>query len=218
MTGAPGRWDVFLDLDGTLTDPLRGFVNSVTHALVTLGHPVPPHQVMIDMIGPPLGESFAALGVADSQEALALYRQRYGQTGMFENDVYPGIPQALEAISARGHRLVLMTAKPHVFATRITRHFGLDQYLSAEYGPELDGRFNDKAELLARALGELDSAPERSVMVGDRDNDIRAARANGIASVAACWGHGSEAEWQMADYRIGTAVELPGLIDRLTTR
>jgi hypothetical protein len=45
---------------------------------------------------------------------------------------------------------VLCTAKSHGFARRVADHFGLTPLLSGLYGSELYGRFEDKAELIAR--------------------------------------------------------------------
>ena len=189
---------VFLDLDGTLTDPAPGITASVNHALSALGHtPLPPAE-MGWMIGPPLLDTFARLGVADPQAALGHYRARYAETGLFENRVYDGIPEALTALAQAGHRMVLMTAKPHIYARRITAHFGLARFMVAEYGPELDGTRNDKAELLAHAITELGTTGD-AVMVGDRTHDIAAGKANGCATLAVAWGYGTPEEHAAAD-------------------
>jgi phosphoglycolate phosphatase len=62
------------------------------------------------------------------------------------------------------------------------------------YGPELDGRFEDKAELLAHLLTRERVEPEAAVMIGDRAADVRAAKASGVRSIGVLWGYGSEQE------------------------
>ncbi len=190
---------MFLDLDGTLVDPKPGITDAVRYALRELGRPVPEADDLHWVIGPPLLESFSALGVPDPREALDLYRKRYTAGGMYDTEVYPGVPQVLAALKARGDRLILMTAKPHAYARKITKRLGLAERLDREYGPELDGTRNDKAELLAHAMVELGVTPEQAVMVGDRRHDIAAARANEIPSVAVTWGYGMAEEWRDAD-------------------
>ncbi len=206
---------VFLDLDGTLVDPKPGITDALRHALRQLGQPVPEPAALHWVIGPPLLESFAALGVPDPQAALDLYRARYVAGGMYDTAVYPGIPEVLAALTARGDRLVLMTAKPHVYARKITARLGLAAWLDAEYGPELDGTRNDKAELLAFAMAELGVAPECAVMVGDRRHDIAAARGNRVASVAVAWGYGAPEEWRGADRVCALVPELVAAIAEL---
>ena len=206
---------VFLDLDGTLVDPKPGITDSVRYALRQLGQPVPAADDLHWVIGPPLLESFASLGVPDHQAALDLYRARYSAGGMYDAEVYAGIPEVLQWLKARGDRLVLMTAKPHVYARKITARLGLAAWLDAEYGPELDGTRNDKAELLAHAMAEVGVTSKQAVMVGDRSHDIAAARANGIGSVAVTWGYGTKEEWRRTDAVCARPADLVELITRL---
>ena len=207
---------VFLDLDGTLVDPKPGITGAVIHALTQLGLTAPAPDDLEWVIGPPLQQSFARLGVPDVDEALALYRERYSETGLFEARVYDGVADALEELQGAGHRLLLMTAKPHVFAKRITAHFRLDQYLQAQFGPELDGTRQNKADLLGYALAKTGIDKALAVMVGDRDHDRNAALANDVAFVAALWGYGSGAELDGADRSCARPSDLPSTIAGLT--
>lgn len=206
---------VFLDLDGTLTDPGEGIIRSVRHALETLGLEAPPEESLGWLIGPPLLDSFRRLGVRDPQAALVLYRKRYSTVGLFENRLYSGIPEALNALVQAGHSLCLATAKPHVFARRITGHFGLDAFLDHQFGPELDGTNGDKAALLAHALETIGARPGHCVMVGDRVHDFFAAEAVGIRSIAAAWGYGEPAEFRHADAVCASPQAMPECIRRL---
>lgn len=206
---------IFLDLDGTLTDPKPGITGAVIHALTQLGMQAPSADDLEWVIGPPLLDSFALLGAPDPQEALEIYRAEYSQNGLFDTHVYADIPDVLVALSAAGHRLVLATAKPHVFARQITAQFGLDRHLAAQFGPELDGTRNDKGELLRYALARLSVEARDAVMVGDRNNDLKAARANGMRFAGALWGYGTPSELSGADTLCETPADLPFQIDRL---
>jgi phosphoglycolate phosphatase len=189
---------IVLDLDGTLTDPGPGIVRCIRHALQGLARPCPPESVLAACIGPPLRGSFAALldttDAALVERAMALYRERFAELGLYENEVYAAIPAALAALAAAGLRLFVATAKPAVFAGRIVRHFALDHHFSGVYGPDLDGRLDDKRELLAHLLATEQLAPTSAVMVGDRAGDVLAARANGLQSIGVLWGYGSRGE------------------------
>lgn len=208
---------VFLDLDGTLTDPAEGITRCVIHALDVLGLPAPPPDALTWVIGPPLIDSFAKLGAPDPATALMLYRERFSTIGLFENIPYPGVEEVVSRLAER-HRLCLATAKPKVYAERITRKFGLNRHFFAEFGPDLDGTLNDKADLLADALAQLGETPENCVMVGDRHHDIDAARAVGMASVAVTWGYGSREEHREADAICTALAELPDVIETTLMR
>jgi phosphoglycolate phosphatase len=203
---------VLLDLDGTLTDPRDGILRSLRHALTGLGAPCPADEALERFIGPPLQESLAEmLGPGRRGEvprAVALYRERYGESGLFEAEVYPGITELLSSLAADGHRLFVCTSKPTVFAARVVRHFGLDRHLEGVYGSELDGARSDKRELLAHLLSHVGMPAERAVMVGDRKHDVLAARANGVRAIGVTWGYGSAAE--LRDAGADVLVDDPG--------
>ena len=192
--------NIFWDLDGTLTDPFDGITAAIRHALEASGLSAPPADELRWAIGPALIDTFAKLNVPDPERALGFYRQHYIAGGLFRARIYDGIPEVLAALQSAGHQMYLMTAKPHAYAGKITRHFGLSQFLVAEYGPELDGTRNDKALLLAHALKDLDMRSASAVMIGDRSYDFIAARKNAMPSIAAAWGHGTPDEHQLADH------------------
>lgn len=205
---------VFLDLDGTLTDPADGIVTSVLFALEKCGVSPPLGDSLTWVIGPPLIESFAKLGVPDPAQALSFYRERFSTKGLFENVPYPGVDQVLEDLGGR-YRLCLATAKPIVFAERITRHFGLNRHLFAQFGPDLDGTRNNKGELLAYALQRIGATSETSVMVGDRHHDIDAARAVGMRSIGVAWGYGTPDEHLRADAICDRLRDLPDVVSQV---
>jgi phosphoglycolate phosphatase len=189
---------VLLDLDGTLTDPRVGIARCIRFALERLERPCPSDAALAWCIGPPLRGTFRTL-LADSdptliERALDLYRERFTEVGLYENVLYADIPAALDALRRAGHRLFVATSKPAVFAERIVRHFALERHFAGVYGPTLDGRLDDKAELVTFLLGTEGLAAADAVMVGDRSTDVAAARTNGVRSIGALWGHGSREE------------------------
>ena len=189
---------VFFDLDGTLTDPKPGITECIRHALGGLGRTPPPADELLWCIGPPLSASFATLLETTDDtliaRSLALYRERFGTVGLYENAVYPGIPEAVAAVRAAGFATFVATSKPHVYAQRIVEHFGLDTLFDGVYGSEMDGTRVEKADLIAYALAEERLAPGRVLMIGDRQHDMIGARRCGVRAIGVSYGYGSEAE------------------------
>jgi phosphoglycolate phosphatase len=191
---------LLVDLDGTLTDPAEGIVGSFRFALAAMGRPAQPQADLGWIIGPPLRQTFADMlgGAADVEAALAVYRARYGTEGLFEAAVYDGVPEALEEIKASGARLFLCTSKPAVYAARILERFDLDRHFEAAYGADLDGRREDKGDLIAHILAERQLDPGDCVMWGDRKHDVIGARRHDIPAIGALWGFGGEEELRAA--------------------
>ena len=197
------RFDTILfDLDGTLTDSSLGITTSIQYALAKMGVAVPDRAALTDYIGPPLHESFQAhLGcdAATALQAVAWYREYYGERGIYENMLYAGVPELLAMLHAQGRVLGIATSKVTVYAAEIARHFSINTYFTQIVGSNLDGTRTDKGEVIAAALATLPQAtPSRTVMIGDRKHDIWGAQAHGLASIGVTYGFGSLAELQMA--------------------
>lgn len=189
---------LLFDLDGTLTDPKPGIVGSLRFALDQLAVPSPADDVLATYIGPPLRGTFATLLGTDDreriEEAMRLYRSRFAETGLYENRVYDGVPAMLERAGRVATAIYVATSKPAIYAERIVRHFGLAQHFRRVYGAELDGLYEKKAELLAHLLETEHLAADAVIMVGDREADVRAAKAIGARSIGVLWGYGSAEE------------------------
>ena len=188
---------VFFDLDGTLTDPFLGITNSVIYALEKMGFPHGDNSEYKLFIGPPLRESFqlkCGMTADEAERALALYREYFSPTGIFENRVYDGVPELLEKLKNDGYTMVLATSKPRVYAGRILEKFDLMKYFTAVFGSELDGTRDKKEDVIAYALETLSASPRDVIMVGDRLHDVLGAAANGVRTIGVLYGYGSRDE------------------------
>ena len=194
---------VLLDLDGTLTDPATGITNCIAYALTRVDVAAPSPNDLHFAIGPPLRGSFATLLKTNDtvliERAMVLYRERFAETGLFENIVYNGVPEMLADLKMRNYRLLLATAKPHVYARRILRHFNIATQFDGIYGSELDGTRQHKADLLRYLLERENIDPSSAVMIGDRHHDIDAARVHGCRAIGVTSGYGSAEELAHAD-------------------
>ncbi len=181
---------VIFDLDGTLTDSAEGIVASFLHALSHVGAPVPEGDLTAQIVGPPMDDTFRALGLGESTDAaIAAFRAEYGTRGWAMNTVFDGIVALLADLRAAGVRLAVATSKLEPTARRILAHFGLDQHFEVIAGRPDDSR-KTKEQVLAHALAQLQPLPERVLMVGDRSHDVDGAAAHGIDTVVVGWGYG----------------------------
>ena len=185
---------VYLDLDGTLTDPYEGITKCILYALDELGFPHPDDDYLYSCIGPPLWDTFPELvGDELTRKAVDLYRERFTEVGWKENQPYEGIHDALEAIASAGHTMFVATAKPHMHAARIIEHFDMGELIHNVYGSELDGTRGQKTDLLRFAL-EKNPGASTHIMVGDRKHDLIGAVANDMTPIGVAWGYGSVEE------------------------
>lgn len=204
---------LLFDLDGTLTDPMVGITSSVQYALEKFGIHVRYLKELIPFIGPPLAESFQkfyGFSKEDAEKAIQYYREYYAPKGIFENEVYEGIPEMLAHLTEAGFTLLVATSKPTVFARKVLKHFGMEDYFSFVGGSELDGSRTKKAEVISYILKTCGIEAKEAIMIGDRRHDIEGGKACGLESVGVLYGYGTEQELTEAgaDYIIRTVAEL----------
>jgi phosphoglycolate phosphatase len=192
VTGTvPAPQLVIFDLDGTLTDSAEGIVASFLHALTHIGAPVPEGDLAARIVGPPMDDTFRAMGLGgQAEEAFAAFRAEYGSRGWAMNTLFDGIAPLLADLRAADIRLAVATSKLEPTARRILAHFGLDHHFEVVAGASPDGSRKTKVEVLAHALDQLQPLPERVLMVGDRSHDVDGAAAHGIDTVVVGWGYG----------------------------
>lgn len=194
---------VLFDLDGTITDSAIGITNSVAYALKRWNIEVEDKSTLNCFVGPPLAQSFEKyFGFSKEQalEAVDEYRVYYRDRGIFENLVYPGIPELLAELRARGKKLILATSKPEHFAKQILDHFDLAKFFDLAAGATMDSSRTKKELVIKYALSELGvSDPSECIMVGDRDQDVVGARKNNIDCIGVLYGYGDLAELETAN-------------------
>ncbi len=191
-----GRYHTLLfDLDGTITDSKEGIINCFRYALDFFGVDGSDETKLMQVMGPPLKESFMQLyGLTEDQAHVALgkYRERYTDIGIYENKLYDGIKQVLAGCKKAGYRIALATSKPEIFSVRIIRHFGLEQYFDLVTGASLDESRSTKEAVISYILAALELTDKsRVVMIGDRKHDLIGAQVCGIDAVGVLYGYGS---------------------------
>jgi phosphoglycolate phosphatase len=211
--------ELLFDLDGTLTDPAVGIFRCIQYALSKLGRTPRPETELRRFIGPPLRQSFATLLETDDRELIELavnhYRERFSETGIYENRLYDDVPGGLADLRDDGHRLWVVTSKPSVYARRIIDYFSLGNWFEAVYGSELSGENSQKIDLIGFVLDKEAIRSDLAVMIGDRAEDVVGARLNGVRTVAVRWGYGSDEELETSqpDALVSSMADLRGQLN-----
>ena len=187
---------LLVDLDGTLTDPAKGIVGSFRFALEALGRIPPPASELTWIIGPPLRAVLRGNARRDLRSG--------GGAQHLPRALFDGGPvrscrlrwraQDLGGSSRGGGAIVSVHSKAAVYAERILRHFDLRRYFEGVYGAELDGRYEEKGDLIALILESQGLEAGDCCMWGDREHDVMAASRHAIPTIGALWGYGGASE------------------------
>ena len=177
---------IFFDLDGTLTNPKEGITRCVQYALRHFGIEEPNLDKLEPFIGPPLIDSFMEYYGFTREQALKgveKYRERFRDTGIFENQVLEGIPQMLKTLKEQGACLAVASSKPEEYVVRILEKFSLAPYFHQVVGASMDESRSAKEDVIREALRRLgvgEREKPRVLMIGDRKHDAQGAKACGI--------------------------------------
>ena len=192
---------LLFDLDGTLTDPKIGITTCVQYALHSFGIEEPDLDKLEPFIGPPLRDSFMefyGFTAKQAEEAVAKYRERFQDTGLFENEVYDGIPEMLKTLQSKGYFLAVASSKPQVYVERILEHFDLASYFEFVGGADLEETRVGKGDVIQYVLDTcgLSDKKEKILMIGDREHDVLGARKQGLECVGVLFGYGDRKEME----------------------
>ena len=201
---------VIFDLDGTLSDNSEGIMKGVRYAMEHFGVRDIPEETLRKFIGPPLHDTFSGifgLSREEADNAVALYREYYRPTGIFQNRLYDGITDMLSTLKDAGAKLYVCTSKPQEMTDRIMEYFDITDQFEMVVGASLDRSMNGKAALLAH-LVKTAQPPVPAVMVGDTRFDIEGAAACHLPTIAVEWGFGEPEELSDAVCRVSSPMEL----------
>ena len=189
------KYDTYIfDLDGTLLDTLADLAASVNYALRT--HGMPEHS--IDDVRRFVGNGVRKLmeraipnGEAnpDFEATFATFREHYMHHSLDTTQPYPGIPEALAELKAKGFRLAVVSNKMMAATVELCRHFFPDTIEVAIGEHEAEGiRKKPAPDTVFAALRELGVDKSGAVYVGDSDVDVQTAANSGLPCISVLWG------------------------------
>jgi phosphoglycolate phosphatase len=200
---------VLFDLDGTLLDTLDDLGDSMNAVLAARGLPTHPIRSYTDFVGDGV-ENLVRRALpreSGSSEALIaeivpLMRAEYARRWKDKTRPYDGVSGMLDALSARGLRLAVLSNKPHPATVEVVRHFFPPGKFHAVFGARPDVPIKPDAGAALDVAKRLGVPPEAFLYVGDTNTDMQTAVAAGMYAVGALWGFRTAGELLQAGARV----------------
>lgn len=210
--------NILFDLDGTLVDSRETIASSILHALDRMDVDAAGGPRVESLIGMPLYDIFVGrfgMEEVNALEAIDHYRVFYDNLDQAGTTVYQRVHEDLARLKREGYRLYIATVKPTEIARKVLSDMKLLPYFDGVAGASMGPERRDKSSIIAHAISKFGLEADRSMMVGDRDQDIEGARDNGLKSVGVTYGFGERNEvlGSSPDY----VAESSGQIHRLLT-
>ena len=193
--GVPAIDHVVFDLDGTLVDTGADLVASTNHVLRGFGLPEVDAATLLTYVGDgartlvskALGPSRRSL----VDEGVTRFLEYYRGHLLDETRPYPGMPDLLRELHARGVHVSVLTNKAEVLSRPILEGLDLMRWIAALVaGDSLPTRKPDPAGF-ALLLAQRSTPPEHALMVGDSPIDRDTAHAAGVPFCGVTWGFAS---------------------------
>ena len=181
---------VVFDWDGTLCDSMQGIIATARSVLLEWGMAEEDLGDLTRLVGPPFPQAYSwvyGLSAEDAAEVTRRYRARYEEGDGAGWPLFEGVPGLLDALHASGKLVAIASSKRHDLVMRQVRDNGLADVFDAICGKLADTGDSKEAAIL-RAVEQTSCSVDETVMVGDRNLDVEAARHVGIPCVGVLWG------------------------------
>jgi phosphoglycolate phosphatase len=213
---------VLFDLDGTLLDTLQSLADSTNEALRELGfaaHPIDAYRYLVgegmtELARRALPE--AARDEATVAQALAGLTRCYSAGWQRHTHPYEGIPDLLDALTARQVQFAVISNKADEFTQRLVQHYFARWPWAAVHGSRPQVPRKPDPTVAHEVLTRLGATPAEAFFVGDTNIDMRTALAASMVPVGVLWGFRDAAELQAsgARYLLAAPHDLLAIVDR----
>ena len=200
---------VLFDLDGTLLDTIPDLHVAVCAMLRDLGRPELPLETVTRYVGRGMHNLIkrslaGSLEAADDaapppQEALDRFQHHYARENGRNAQLYPGVINGLEAFSALGFPMAVITNKPKAFTLPLLELTGLVRYFDVVVSGDSLPKVKPDPMSLIWVCGRLNVSPADALFIGDSVNDFRAARAAGCPVFLLPYGYNEGRDVQELD-------------------
>lgn len=184
---------VFFDLDGTLCDTLPDLTASLNYALRTFDLPVYNSDQVRGMIGNGVSRLCALALPPDRQELhpqiLALFRAHYAAHCTDLTRPYPGVSDAVLALSERGILLGVLSNKPQVMSESVISGCFEKNLFKDVLGQTERLPLKPDPALFTETMQRHGLLSSETLYVGDSDTDLMFAKNAGVTAIGCAWGY-----------------------------
>lgn len=198
------------DLDGTLTDTLESLAYSVNETMKEMGMPQITTEQCREFVGNGakvlIEKTLKASGdekLTRFDEAYDMYLRIFDKCCTYRVKPYPGIPEMLKELKARGLKLGVLSNKPDRQAVHVVEEiFGKNVFDHIQGQKDGVPRKPDPTAVLSIAA-EFGTDPSETLYIGDSEVDGATGKAAHMDTLLVTWGFRSRDVLEAAEpYRI----------------
>lgn len=189
---------ILIDVDGTLVDSVPDLAYCVDEMMKQLGMPERGEAAVRHWVGNGV-ERLVMRALVNNldgdpeptlfEKALPIFRELYAQNTSQRSFLYDGVQEGLDYMKQSGYRLGCVTNKAREFTLPILRDLGVEDYFEVIICGDDTARKKPDPLPLLTAAERVSVKPEHSLMLGDSQSDVKAARAAGFQIICMSYGY-----------------------------
>jgi len=191
---------IVFDLDGTLIDTAPDLVDTLNTIFAREGLPPVPYATARNLIGGGARLMIArgieadgrTVAPAKLEQMFADFIAHYSEHVADRSRPFPGLSDALDELAGAGFRFAVCTNKLERLSLRLLETLKLTHRFVAICGQDTFGMQKPDPEVLRRTIAAAGGHPQRAIMIGDSQTDIRTARAAGVPVIAVDFGYSEQ--------------------------
>ncbi|MCH8861353.1 MAG: HAD-IA family hydrolase [Proteobacteria bacterium] len=217
---------VVFDCDGTLVDSQHMILRAMEVAFAAHDLTPPPLEAVRRVVGLSLDQAVARLAGENEVEPALVARLVEDYKGAFhdlradgghaQEPLYPGIREALEALSEAGYDLGVATGKSSRGLGKVLELHDISRFFvtvqTADNHPS-----KPHPAMLEAAIAEAGATARGTVLIGDTSYDILMAQAAGTGALGVAWGYHPPGELTVAgaSHIAQAAGDIPALVEEI---
>jgi len=214
---------ILIDVDGTLVDSVPDLAYCVDELMRMLGREPHGESKVRDWVGNGVerlcrralvGQLDGDPPEEDFEKAYPIFLDLYARNTSQRSCLYPGVREGLDYLKAQGYLLGCVTNKAAQFTIPLLKDLGIhDEFGIVVSGDTLPVKKPDPQPLL-HAAAHFGVSADESLMLGDSQSDVKAARAASFQIVCMSYGynHGEDIRKYEPDAVIDSMVQLKELL------
>ncbi|MDH5376804.1 MAG: phosphoglycolate phosphatase [Gammaproteobacteria bacterium] len=214
---------MLIDLDGTLVDSVPDLAWAGDQMMAELGLPQNGEAAARNWVGNGVprfimrqltGELHQDPEAALYEKAEPIFHKYYHEINGKKSCLFPGVKEGLEKLEAAGIKLGCVTNKAEAFTLPLLESLGvLGHFGVVVSGDTLPVKKPDPRPLL-HGIEKLGGSPDNSLMVGDSQHDVEAARNARMRVIAVPYGynHGEDVRDAKPDAVVESLADIPALL------
>lgn len=190
--------NIIFDFDGTLIDTRPGIIKAFQEMMSDMDFEPADKETIGKLIGIPLAQFVEILlktkDIEIVKKGSELFKAHYEKEHVFDNVLYPGIPELLENIKNNSGNNFVVSNKIDAFLNKILEQHNIKKYFQSIRGTDGTGRSSQKSDYIKDLIEENSLDRATTVIIGDRRDDIIAGKDNLIHTIGITYGYGSREE------------------------